>query len=234
MEKIRLSPRLQTIADMVEPCARIADVGTDHGYLVIRLLQDGKAASAVATDIRPGPLSRAEENARAYDVSSLRFCLCDGLDGVSEEEVDTVVIAGMGGENIAGILARAPWTRNQKRLVLQPMSRPEELRRFLAQNGYGITEERLTEDAGKLYSVIRAEGGQPRSFKEAEYYTGLYDMVSREPLFGRFLSGLIEKTELALKGVSRSEREVDIERAAHLRLILLQMQEMREFYDKSI
>ena len=234
MEKIRLSPRLQTIADMVEPNACIADVGTDHGYLVIRLLQDGAISDAVATDIRPGPLSRAESNARESGTTGIRFCLCDGLSAVSEDEADTIIIAGMGGENIAGILERAPWTKNRKRLLLQPMSRPEELRRFLSRSGYCIKEERLTEDGGKIYSVIRAEGGSPRLFNEAEYYTGIYDMVASQPLFSTFLERLIEKTEAALRGVSRSEKETDVSRAAHLRLVLTQLLEMREHFDKGI
>ena len=105
----KLPPRLAAIAALVPDGARLADVGTDHALLPIRLLLDGKIQSAVATDIRPGPLSRAKENAYAAGVQDLSCVLCDGLTDVSPDSVDTVVIAGMGGENIAAILrAGAP------------------------------------------------------------------------------------------------------------------------------
>ena len=105
----KLPPRLAAIAALVPDGARLADIGTDHALLPIRLLLDGKIQSAIAADIRPGPLSRAKENACAAMVTNLSCVLCDGLTGISPDSVDTVVIAGMGGENIAGILRAAPW-----------------------------------------------------------------------------------------------------------------------------
>ena len=146
----KLPPRLAAIAALVPDGARLADVGTDHALLPIRLLLDGKIQSAVATDIRPGPLSRAKENACAAGVQDLFCVLCDGLTGISPDSVDTVVIAGMGGENIAAILRAAPWACRNALCILQPMSRPEELRAALPSLGLMIRAERLVRDAGRL------------------------------------------------------------------------------------
>ena len=121
----KLPPRLAAIAALVPDGARLADVGTDHALLPIRLLLDGKIQSAVATDIRSGPLSRAKENAYAAGVQDLSCVLCDGLTGISPDSVDTVVIAGMGGENIAAILRAAPWACRNALCILQPKARPE-------------------------------------------------------------------------------------------------------------
>jgi len=231
MELIKLSPRLDAIARMVPPGARLADVGTDHGYLPIRLLQEGRIRSAVATDIRPGPLSRAESNARAYNVHGMRCVLCDGLAALSGEDADTIVIAGMGGETIAGILQRAPWTKNGHRLLLQPMSRPEILRRFLAESGCRIFEEHLAEDNGRVYSILRAGGGRAEVYSEAELYTGLYEHISKDSLFIPFIKDLKARLSAAAEGLSHSEKG-DPTRLSQLRLILDQLEEMREKHDK--
>ena len=93
--------------------AHLADVGTDHGFLPVWLRLHGRVASAIASDLRPGPLSRARENAAAWGVDGIDFRLCDGLADIGAEECDTVVIAGMGGENIAAILSAAPLDRRR-------------------------------------------------------------------------------------------------------------------------
>ena len=137
--QLTLQPRLQAIADLVPQGARLADVGTDHGYLPIYLLQRGQIASAIATDLHLGPLERGRQAARAYGMEAqITFRLCDGLQAVAPEEVDTVVIAGMGGETIAAILDAVPWSR-EKLLLLQPMSRAKLLRPWLVDHGYAIS-----------------------------------------------------------------------------------------------
>ena len=115
MNKLELSPRLAAIAALVPQGARLADVGTDHAYLPVRLLLDGGIASAVATDVNEGPLQRGRETAERYGVRTILFRRCDGLADVRADEVDTVVIAGMGGDLIARILAAAPWTKQAQK-----------------------------------------------------------------------------------------------------------------------
>lgn len=152
----QLDPRLSLCASFVPPGARMADIGTDHGYLPIWLAKAGRIAHALAADLRPGPLERARENVKKYRVESVvELRLSDGLQAISPEETDFIVIAGMGGEVIASILDAAPWLRETGvRMALQPMTRAEELRRYLAGHGFEILEERPVMSLGRPYSVI--------------------------------------------------------------------------------
>ena len=162
---LELTPRLRTAADLVPAGARLADIGTDHAYLPAALLLEGKIPYAIAADLRHGPLLRAKETAAEYGCRDrMGFRLCDGLKGIRPEETDAIVIAGMGGETIAQILADAPWVRERNvPLVLQPMSSLPDLREWLFQNGYQIEEERLAREEDAIYVVmsVRAGGDGP-------------------------------------------------------------------------
>lgn len=159
---LELTPRLGQIAAWVRPGAHLADVGTDHAYLPVWLTLQGRVASAIASDLRLGPLNRARDTGRRYGVEErITYRLGNGLAAVAPEACDTIVIAGMGGENIAQILQRAPWTADGRHtLLLQPQSRAEALRRFLAEHGYAIAREALVRDRGFLYPVIEAGAGR--------------------------------------------------------------------------
>lgn len=148
-----LGPRLKKCADFVRPNIRVADIGTDHGYLPIWLLKSGKAASAVAADIGAGPLDSAKNNALKYH-AELETVLSDGFDRVLS--FDDAVIAGMGGELMIKIIDRAPLLKDpQKRLILQPMTSAYELRKYLWESGFNIEREEAVKDDGKIYSVMR-------------------------------------------------------------------------------
>jgi len=216
----RLPPRLAVIAELIPLHARLVDVGTDHGLLPIRLLQEKRIHSAIATDIRPGPLDRGKANASHHGVDNISFRLCNGLDGVNAHEADTVVIAGMGGENIVDILQRAPWCSENKRLILQPMSRPEVIRKALKELKLQILSETLVEDSGRLYSVIVAEGGVGDIYSPAELYTGLFRYVQSQPLFTRLLMEQKARLTPAVNGLSHSEKPEDILRLNELKAAL--------------
>ena len=109
MKRIALQPRLRLLAEMTPPGGRLADIGTDHGYLPVWLLQEGRIPSAIASDVGAEPLEHARRTAEEYETQGLDFRLCDGLSGIEPEETDIVVIAGMGGETIRDILRAAPW-----------------------------------------------------------------------------------------------------------------------------
>lgn len=236
MESEKLSPRLAAIAAMVPRGARLADVGTDHGLLPVWLLKHGYIRSAVATDIRPGPLSRAEENRASAGISprDMRCILCDGLEGIAPTDADTVVIAGLGGENMTGILENASWARSGALLILQPMTHPEVLRTALSRWGLRITRECLVLDSGRIYSILGARTGTDESMTEAETYTGRYALIAGDPLFPRYLREWRERTDRALEGLASSRREEDLRRFAHLRLVRLQLGEMEEQYAHSL
>lgn len=155
-----LTPRLALAASFVRPGSAVADIGTDHAYLPVYLVNAGICKGAVASDVRPGPLERARLTARVYGaLEKVSFALADGLDGVEPAGADDVVIAGMGGELIAAIVGRCGWLRDPKKhLILQPMTSQEELRRFLCENGFTIEKEAVASEKGgrKLYLVISA------------------------------------------------------------------------------
>ena len=228
MEIVKLPPRLAAIANMVPEGTRLADVGTDHGLIPIRLLQEGRIRSAIASDIRPGPLSRAKANAAQHGVEGICFVLCDGLRKIAPNSADTIVIAGMGGETIAAILASAPWTREGKTLLLQPMSRPEALRAAFERLEMRIEEEKLVRDAGKLYSILRVRGGMPLRLSEAELYTGAYALISGQELFPEHLRQWKSKTSAALQGLARSSKPEDAARRERLRRVWEQLGKMSE------
>lgn len=158
MTDIKLTRRLQAAADLVREGAMVADVGTDHAYLPIALCQSNRAASAVASDINEGPIARAREHVAEYGMSErIATVRCDGLSELEGYHPTDVLILGMGGELIADIVRRAPWTKTEGlRLILQPMTHPEVVRRFLCENGYTIVEECLVSE-GKLYQLMAAE-----------------------------------------------------------------------------
>ncbi len=171
---IRLSARLRAIFDLVPEGAAVCDVGTDHGYLPAALASSGRACRVIATDIREKPLQNARENLEQFSVTNVELRLCDGLSAVTADEVDTVVIAGMGGDVIAGILERAEWLRNSaKTILLQPMTSAEVLRVYLSENGFVIACEPTLEENGKVYSIMKVEyTGKPYNLTTAQEFAG--------------------------------------------------------------
>ena len=230
--RIELSPRLRLAADLVPKGARLADVGTDHAYLPACLLMEGKIPSAIAADLREGPLSRARKTAAEYGCGDrMAFRLCDGLSGIRPEETDAVVIAGMGGETIAQILEAAPWVRTRKvPLVLQPMSSLPELRQRLEEGGFRILEERLAREGDTLYVVMRAEAGE-ESLTLIQLEPLWAGRQSRDPLRGDYLRGLLEKLDRALDGLSRARDERAEDRRRELAALRRELLEMREEWD---
>ena len=150
---VKLSARLAAVAALVEPGSRVADVGTDHGYIPIYLVQTGIADRALAMDVRPGPLERARAHVDRLSPGCrerIETRLSDGLKALSPGEADTVVIAGMGGELMIRILdeGRHMWD-SLRRLILSPQSELQKVRHFLSQEGFCILGETMVKDEGK-------------------------------------------------------------------------------------
>ena len=224
MGTLELTPRLRLLADWVPSGARLADVGTDHAYLPVWLRLHGRVASAIACDLREGPLVRARETGRIWGADGVDYRLGNGLTVVSPEEADTIVIAGMGGENIAAILARAPWTADgDHTLLLQPQTRAEVLRAFLTENGYAIRREALVEDRGVLYPVMEAGGGE-MSLTLGQLHGGA--ALLQDPLGERYIIEKIIRLQTAVAGLNRSGGGQ--EKADRLRKIITALLSMRE------
>ena len=158
MQPITLKGRLSCCARLVREGSRLADIGTDHGYLPIALCEAGRIPSAVACDINPQPLNAARENIARHMLSERILTReGDGLAPVGADEADDIVIAGMGGELIAAILDRCAWVKDSaKHLILQPMTRHEALIRWLYDSGFQIIRQEAVRDDGKIYTVILA------------------------------------------------------------------------------
>lgn len=173
---IALSPRLETIAKLIPEGLRVADIGTDHAYLPAALILSGRADFVIACDIGEKPLQNARHTVDTLNLADkIDLRLSNGLEKVSPNEVDAVVIAGMGGEVIAGIIENAKWLKEGKLLLLQPMSSPEILRKFLCQNGYELKSETAISDNSKIYTVMSVSGGQAEKKSEEFYVSGLLD-----------------------------------------------------------
>lgn len=133
----------------------MADIGCDHGLLSIHLIQSGKAVHVVACDINEGPLQTAERNIKRCGCGGISLRLGDGLSAVHPGEVQTVILAGMGGELIAEIIEKAAFLRSPAyTLLLQPMSHAYTLRRYLAEHGFAVLQEIAVRDK-RLYTILQ-------------------------------------------------------------------------------
>ena len=189
---IRLSKRLKAIADLVPDCDSFTDIGTDHGYLPVWLLNESICRRAVAADLRKGPLDTARKNAARYGISGDRidFVLSDGLASVIPPETgyNVLSITGMGGPLISGILLKGKEAAERYDMYLfSPHTGLSDFRRFLVTNGYEIKDEKHLVDEGKLYVIIKAVSGAAAALDTfPEVY---YD-------FGGFMKEALEDKEV--------------------------------------
>ena len=202
-----MNKRLQAIYSLICQGRGVVDVGTDHGYIPVALAQNGYAGNIIASDIRSGPLQAARSSAESAGVEEkIDFLLCDGLDGCEKSAIDTIVLAGMGGDTICGILDRAEWCMTPDyTLILQPMTKAEVVRYWLAYNGYEFLDEVLVKDGGIIYQVIRARIKENTSLSLAELFTGEYALAVKNPLFGEYLDMLILRFETGIKGLESAK-----------------------------
>lgn len=209
---MKLSNRLKTIASFVPEGSKIADIGTDHGYIPIHLVQEGKAKHAIAMDVRTGPLLRAKSHiaeAGLSDVIEVR--LSDGLLKLNKDEADCVVIAGMGGELMIHILeeGRELWD-NIPCWVLSPQSELQKMRRFLMEQAFFVEQETMIKEDGKYYVVMRAVRTPVASTddgREISYRYGKSLLETKDPVLTEYLEN--EEVQLGeiLKGLSKGETE---------------------------
>lgn len=208
-----LDNRLSLCASFVREGTRLADVGTDHAYLPVKLAAEGRVSGAVACDIRKGPLENARTTITMNGVEDIvKPVLSDGLDNVSSKEADDIVIAGMGGELIARIIEKTQWLfSGDKRLILQPMTRMETLRLFLYQNGFIIEQEKACVSGRKCYSVMlcRYDGIVRECSKEIQYF-GLID-GSESDEAAMYVDMIKTKLQKKINGLLRSGKKEEAE-----------------------
>ena len=208
-----MSNRLELIASFAKNGVGVADVGTDHAYIPIMMRKSGYKGNIIAGDINECPLEKARQSLENAGLSdSVELVLCDGLSGIDSSKVDTVIVAGMGGDTITGILDRGlydmpEWaSRSDYKLILQPVTKPEILRFWLVNNGFIITSEMQTEENGMLYQIICAQPGESPKYKDAELYTGRLEQIQDSKYFDKLLSMHIKRFKAAADSLQNAEK----------------------------
>ena len=229
---MQLSKRLSAVASMVTEGNRLVDVGCDHGYLPLYLYLNKKIPSAIAMDVRPGPLSRAREHIAEYGLEKyIETRLSDGLLALSPGEGDTLTIAGMGGPLMERILTAKEEVRESFReLILQPQSDIPHFRRFLGEIGWEIVEEEIVLEDGKFYPMMKAVRGEARTvpgdmpYTPEEAFGGLL-LKKRHPVLKLYLerelrirNEILEK----LKEAAADDRRKEVEEERRLVLTALE------------
>ena len=232
---MQLSKRLSAVASMVTEGNRLVDVGCDHGYLPLYLYLNNKIPSAIAMDVRPGPLSRAREHIAEYGLEKyIETRLSDGLLALSPGEGDTLTIAGMGGPLMERILTAKEEVRESFReLILQPQSDIPHFRRFLREIGWEIVEEEIVLEDGKFYPMMKAVRGEARTvpgdmpYTPEEAFGGLL-LKKRHPVLKLYLkrelrirNEILEK----LKEAAADDRRKEVEEERRLVLTALEQYE---------
>ena len=224
-----MNKRIAAIYEKITPGVGVIDVGTDHGYLPAALAAGGYPGRILASDINPGPLQAAERTAvRAGVADKIEFQLCDGLALCPPEAVDTIVIAGMGGDSIVKILDEAEWCMDSRyRLILQPMTKAEVVRYWLAYNEFEIISETLVQDAGTLYQILTARFGGHTALTDAELFIGKASLAEDPTLYRLALEGFAERLAKAVAGLRGRE-----EGSARRKLYVEIMEQVRELKKK--
>ena len=183
---MKLTPRLKYISELVSDGKKIADIGTDHGYIPISLLLDKKISFAILSDINRGPLNNAKKEVTKNNVQNyVDLRLGSGMETLRDGEVDQVIIAGMGGILISDIIEkRIELSKNLDKLILQPMQAPEELRRYLSKNGFKIIDEHFVREDHRIYEIIEAvydkalltENQDDEDFEQKKYTQYIYSL----------------------------------------------------------
>ena len=227
-----LTPRLQAIADFVAPGARIADVGTDHAYIPIYLIRNKKIEYAMASDINQGPIKKAEKNLERYGIQNkVRLCTADGTEGIKPWEVDTLIVAGMGGELIAQILLKNI-PHGIQRMILQPMANAHEVRSALCEVGYVISKEKLVREKNKIYQIICAVPGKSERKEKEEYRFSA--LLFDDPLYSEILRKEEEKVDRSINQLSFSvDRALQLQFENRKKRIERELEALREYQRKA-
>ena len=208
---MELSKRLKAVAELVTPGMRLADVGTDHGYIPIYLTEAGVIPSAIAMDINKGPLERAKEHIREHGLEGkIQTRLSDGLKNLQMNEADCMIAAGMGGGLVIRILSEERDTAGSlKELILQPQSEIDSVRKYLTEEGYRIVAEDMVYEDGKYYPMMKAvpcmagAGEIPYSEEELEFARVLLQQA--HPVLGQFLEREMEIQNRILSALESQE-----------------------------
>jgi tRNA (adenine22-N1)-methyltransferase len=204
---------------MVPAGARLADIGSDHAYLPIALCLENKIQYALASDINEGPVAAAVANIQKNGLSDRIVAVkADGLDKAISFAPDCISVLGMGGELIVSILDKADWVRNERiTLVLQPMTHPEILSNYLAEQGFAIIDETIVRDGmrdDRIYRIISAKfDGKTRNITDGEALIGKINVLRGDEITQAYIKKNIRILETRIVGKSGVGADAEAEKA---------------------
>ncbi len=212
--KPELTPRLMAVAEKAGECDILCDIGCDHGYLPIYLVKNSLVKEAYACDVREGPLTAAKKNIRINGFEDkITTVLSDGLKEVSDKSFDCITICGMGGILISEILSASEiCAKKAKKIILQPMTEVDYLRKYLFDNGFTIYDEEIARENERYYSIICVKTGE-----EKEY--DAFDLKFGKKIFSKKSSDIkkyLEKNYNALKKNLEAKRNAGRENTDEL------------------
>ncbi len=228
---MKLTNRLLACASLVRPGNVAADIGTDHGYLPIYLLEQGICPHVFAADIGEMPLEAAKRSARRAGITEhISFCLSDGLEKLPVAELQTIICAGMGGDCIIGILdrAREVW-RPGYQFILQPQSSVSDLRRWLADQGFDIQRERLARDGKFIYTVMEVSFGGSMDLTPGEQFLPMDRFDRQDPLLEDYYRRVLDSLTMTVRGLTQA-KQAPAEQKEYYGTALKQVRRMGEQY----
>jgi len=234
---MQLSKRLTKVASMVTAGNRLADVGTDHGYVPIYLYERQIIPHAIAMDIRKGPLERAKLHIAESGLQDrIETRLSDGLCALKTEEADSIVIAGMGGPLMIRILSAHPQvTASAKELILQPQSEVAKVREWLCEQGYEIIEEHMVFEDGKYYPMFKAvRNPGSRKLMPLECKFGRLEVLHEPEILKQFLQREISAKQTILQMLTKEGTEKSKNRIAEIKQLIVQLEEVLSELSKSL
>lgn len=205
---MRIGKRLQKVIDLVDTDLNVVvDIGTDHGFVALKVIEDKNAKLVYATDISEGSLKKAEELAKKYNYSDRMICvLSDGFNKLNINKANLVIIAGMGGYEIVKILSN-PNNININEFILEPMQHTKVLRKYLYENGYNISYDETIQDRDKFYSVIKCKKtDRPIKYKPVDLLIGKTDLINNGEDFLNYLNYELNSYESRLKYLDKEEK----------------------------
>ena len=229
---MELSKRLQAVADLVSEGQIVADVGTDHGYIPIYLLETKKCEKAIAMDINKGPLLRAKEHIAEHGLNQkIQVKLSDGVKALSAGECDCVVVAGMGGALAVKIMEEGREVfKSLREFVLQPQSELAKVRQYLWENEYCVIAEDMVLEDGKFYPMMKVKSGSSNPYTQVELRYGRELLMQKHPILKIFLEKEMQTKEM-IRGNLDSESGEHIEnRKRELQEELLLVKEALKVY----
>ena len=204
MKLIPIDQRLKDIASLVDNCDFVADIGTDHGYLPIYLIQNNQAKKAIASDVAIGPLNKAIENIEKYQLNDvIETRLCSGLTKIPSD-VHTVIMAGMGANLIVDILKEAKY--KYQTYLLQANLNVNVLRKYLTENNYMIVDEKVTYANKKYYEILKVKIGHQK-LTELEIKYGPINLKNKSEIFVKKYLSIVDNYKRILKDFKGSQEE---------------------------